>query len=154
MFQKVKVILHLDIKTISLLVEAYFFLGMVRYQLHFRPFSKISPSLGVYMKETAVEEYQEFNIDLKKVRDSIKIMSKYTFWESKCLVRAIAAMKMLERRKINSTLYLGTGKDENGKMIAHAWLRSGSLYVTGYEEMDRFTVTGMFAKVTGMVGGK
>jgi hypothetical protein len=154
MFQKVKVILHLDIKTIGLLVEAYFFLGLVRYRLLFQSFSKISPSLGVYMKETDSEECQEFNTDLKKIRHSIKIMSKYTFWESKCLVRAIAAMKMLERRKINSTLYLGTGKDENGKMIAHAWLRSGSLYVTGYEEMHRFTVTGMFGKVTGMVGGK
>ena len=42
-------------------------------------------------------------------------MSRYTFWESQCLVKAIAAMKMLERRQIESTLYLGTAKDENGK---------------------------------------
>ena len=52
-------------------------------------------------------------------------MSKYTFWESQCLVKAIAGMKMLERRQIESTLYLGTAKDELGKLIAHAWLRSG-----------------------------
>ena len=60
--------------------------------------------------------------------------------------KAIAAMKMLERRKIESTLYLGTAKDENGKMIAHAWLRSGPFYITGFEEMERFTVVGKFAK--------
>ena len=47
-------------------------------------------------------------------------------------------MKMLERRKIESTLYLGTAKDENGKMIAHAWLRSGPFYITGAEGMERF----------------
>ncbi|HYK74696.1 MAG TPA: lasso peptide biosynthesis B2 protein [Pseudoneobacillus sp.] len=152
MYHKIKIILHLDIKAIRLLLEAYFYLGWVRCQLLCRSFSKIAPSLGVYMKETALEESQELNADLKKIRHSIKIMSKYTHWDSKCLVRAIAAMKMLERRKINSTLYLGTGKDENGKMIAHAWLRSGSLYVTGYEEMHRFTVSGMFAKVTSIVG--
>ena len=39
-------------------------------------------------------------------------MSRYTFWESQCLVKAIAGMKMLERRHIESTLYLGTAKDE------------------------------------------
>jgi hypothetical protein len=153
MFQKIKLIFQLDIRTISLLIETYFYLGWVRCQLLCRAFSKIAPSLGVYMKETTLEECQENNPDLKKIRHSIKIMSKYTYWESKCLVRAIAAMKMLERRNLNSTLYLGTGKDENGKMVAHAWLRSGSLYVTGYEEMHRFTVTGMFAKETGF-GGK
>ena len=63
-------------------------------------------------------------------------MSRYTFWESQCLVKAIAAMKMLERRQIESTLYLGTAKDENGKLIAHAWLRSGPFYITGAEGME------------------
>ena len=65
-------------------------------------------------------------------------MSKYTFWESQCLVKAIAAMKMLERRNIESTLYLGTARDESGKMIAHAWLRSGPFYITGAEGMEKF----------------
>ena len=77
---------------------------------------------------------------LKQVSQAINIMSNYTFWESQCLVKAIAAMKMLERRQIESTLYLGTAKDENGKMIAHAWLRSGPFYITGAEGMEKFTV--------------
>jgi hypothetical protein len=83
---------------------------------------------------------------VKSISQAIHIMSKYTFWESKCLVKAIAGMKMLERRKIESTIYLGTAKDETGKMIAHAWLRSGPIFVTGFEEMSKFTVVGKFAK--------
>ena len=59
------------------------------------------------------------------ISQAIHIVSKYTFWESQCLVKAIAAMRMLEKRGIESTLYLGTAKDESGKIIAHAWLRSG-----------------------------
>ena len=51
-------------------------------------------------------------------------------WESKCLVRAMTARKLLKEAGIHSTLYLGVGKDE-GKMIAHAWLRCGQMYVTG-----------------------
>ena len=72
-------------------------------------------------------------------------MSRYTFWESECLVKAMAGMKMLERRGIESTLYLGTAKDETG-LIAHAWLRSGTFYVSGAEVMERFTVVAQFAK--------
>lgn len=81
-----------------------------------------------------------------KVHDAIQLISQHTFWECKCLVRAIAALKMLERRQIESTLYLGTARDESGKMIAHAWLRSGPYYITGAEGMERFAVVGKFAK--------
>ena len=71
-------------------------------------------------------------------------MSRHTFWKSQCLVRAIAAKKMLDRRRIESTLYLGTARDAEGKMIAHAWLRSGPFYVTGAEEMQMFTTVAAF----------
>lgn len=154
MIRKFKVLMSLDLTTIGLFIEAFLYLGWARLQLLYLPFSKLAPSLGVYMKETKVENAESQNSKLKHIRHSIQIMSKYTFWESKCLVRAIAALKMLERRGIDSTLYLGTSKDENGQMIAHAWLRSGSMYVTGHEEMYRFTVTGKFAKMTNLVGGK
>ena len=84
---------------------------------------------------------------VKRIAFAIHIMSKYTFWESECLVKAIAAMKMLEKRKIESTLYLGTGKNEVGTFAAHAWLRSGPYYVTGANGMENYTVVGKFAKV-------
>ena len=46
-------------------------------------------------------------------------------------------MKMLEKRNIESTLYLGIAKDEKGELIAHAWLRSGPFYVSGAEVMEQ-----------------
>ena len=59
---------------------------------------------------------------------------------------AIAGMKMLERRKIESTLYMGTARNKQGHMMAHAWLRSGKLIVTGADTMDQYTVVGVFGK--------
>lgn len=142
---KLKVFLTLDIRTMLLLVEALFFLGWARILVSL-PFSKVAPSLGVPMQETSIMELERNRIVLKHIAGAIDIMSKYTLWESKCLVKAIAGMKMLKRRNIESTLYLGTTKDELAKMIAHAWLRSGHFYVTGKEGMDRFTVVAKFAK--------
>jgi hypothetical protein len=143
--KKLKLFFFLDITTKLILVEAYVFLGWARFLKFFR-FSKVSQTLGEHMNETS---FQIDHSDLKLIRtvsQAVNMMSRYTFWESMCLVKAIAAMKMLERRHIESTLYLGTGKDENGKLIAHAWLRSGPFYITGAEEIERFTVVSKFAK--------
>ncbi len=141
---KVRKLFTLETRTMLLFIEAFFYLGWARFLICL-PFSKIAPSLGVHMQETPHSQIQTNKAALKHVYDAIRVMGNHTFWESKCLVRAIAAMKMLERRRIESTLYLGTARDESGKMIAHAWLRSGPFYITGAEGMESFTIVGIFA---------
>ncbi|MEI4828876.1 lasso peptide biosynthesis B2 protein [Bacillus sp. FJAT-53711] len=143
--KKIRIFLSMNILKKFLFFEAFFYLGWARI-LKSIPFSRIAPTLGVHMDETSLSSNESNKLVLRSISEAIHIMSRYTFWESQCLVRAIAGMKMLERRQIESTLYLGTAKDENGKMVAHAWLRSGPFYITGAEEMERFTVVSKFAK--------
>jgi len=150
--RKVKILLSLNPKMKLLLLEAYIYLAWAR-MLKGMPFSKIAPSLGEKMRETSSDLNPEYKRKLGEISQAINIMSKYTFWESECLVKAIAAMKMLEKRNIESTLYLGMAKDEEGKLLAHAWLRSGPFYITGAEVMKRFTVVSMFAKTVQRKGG-
>ncbi|MCA0172251.1 lasso peptide biosynthesis B2 protein [Bacillus sp. RAR_GA_16] len=128
-----------------LMIEALLMLGWARI-LKSIPFRKVAPLLGEYMVETTKINNSLTSKLLKDVAFAIDIMSRNTIWESRCLVKAIAGMKMLERRKIESTLYLGTAKDRNGNLIAHAWLRSGEIYITGHEEMHRFAIVSMFTK--------
>lgn len=142
---RMKAFFSLDFATKAILIEAYFYLAWGRI-LKALPFAKVAPTLGVSLKETSYKMDASNMKDLKNVANAVRIMGKYTFWESQCLVKAIAGMKMLERRQIESTLYLGTARDEKGSMIAHAWLRSGSFYVSGSEGMEKFAVVGMFAK--------
>jgi hypothetical protein len=146
-FKKVKNFLLLNKKLKLLIFEAYILLGIARIMV-ILPFSKVAPSLGTPMLETPINKGTINNDLLNSVSEALNIMSNHTPWESKCFVRAIAGMKMLERRNIESTLYLGTAKDENGRMIAHAWLRSGDFYVTGKEEMELFNVVAKFAKTS------
>ncbi|CAM3962203.1 lasso peptide biosynthesis B2 protein [Lederbergia lenta] len=145
LISKLKFVLTLHPKTIFLFIEAFLFLGWARI-LKKMPFAKVAPSLGDHMHETSLRYMEQNNERVKNISHAIHIMSKYTPWESQCLVKAIAGMKMLERRGIDSTLYLGTARDEDGKMIAHAWLRSGPYYISGAEGMGKFTVVSMFAK--------
>ncbi|MEB4869789.1 lasso peptide biosynthesis B2 protein [Priestia megaterium] len=145
LIKKLKAFLLFDWKTKSLLLESYLYLGWSRY-LKSVPFSKVAPTLGNHMEETSFTLSSSNKEVLASVAQAIHIMSRYTFWESQCLVKAIAAMKMLEKRQIDSTLYLGTAREENGELVAHAWLRSGPFYITGAEVMERFTVVSKFAK--------
>jgi|SRR5690625_946324 len=143
--RKVKILLSIKTKMKLLLFESYIYLAWARV-LKSRSFSKIAPSLGKESHETSTKLNPKDRRILGEISQAIHIISKYTFWESACLVKAIAAMKMLEKRNMESTLYLGMAKEESGKLIAHAWLRSGSLYITGAKGMERFTVVSKFAK--------
>lgn len=148
---KLRKFLQLDMAAMLLVAETLLFLGWGRVLVAV-PFAKVAPSLGIHMEETSTSELQRDIPALIQVYDIIRVMSRHTFWDSKCLVKAIAAMKMLERRGVESTLYLGTARDEHRNMIAHAWLRSGPYYITGAEEMNRFQIVGTFAKRIGHKG--
>jgi hypothetical protein len=143
--KKVRAFLGFNITMKLLLIEAFLYLGWARY-FKMKSFNKVAPSLGEKMRETTFTHHSSNNEILRNVSKAIHIMSSYTFWESKCLVKAIAGMRMLEKRIIENTLYLGTAKNENGELIAHAWLRSGLFYISGSEQMVKFTVVAKFAK--------
>ena len=52
---------------------------------------------------------------------------------------------------LSSTLYLGCGMEE-GKMVAHAWLRFGEMYVTGGDGGGYTTVARFCKEASGKRG--
>jgi hypothetical protein len=127
------------------MLEALVYLGLGRV-MKAVPFSRVAPFLGSRTAETPKVHNPSDENAIHQISQAVRVMSRHTVWESQCLVRAIAAKKMLKRRGIESTLYLGTARDEKGNMIAHAWLRCGSSYVTGAEEMRLFTMVAAFGQ--------
>ena len=52
---------------------------------------------------------------------------------------------MLKRRGIDSVLHLGVeSRAATKKFSAHAWLEAGSVVITGWQEMDSYTVVARF----------
>jgi hypothetical protein len=142
--RKIKLFLSLDNDFKWMFFETMILLGWGRL-LKLVPFSKIAPKLGEQMTETPYDNLNGSQKVVRQISQMIQIVSKYVFWESECLVKALAARSMLKRRGLESTLYLGTWIDENGKLVAHAWLRSGPFYITGAEQIERFTTVACFA---------
>lgn len=145
MWKYVRTFLSLRPSMMLLIIEAFLYLGWARI-LKARPFAKVAPGLGVQMEETPLSRDRANEQLLLRISKALHMVSRHTWWESKCMVMAMAGMKMLERRRIESTLYMGTGKDDNGRMIAHAWLRSGIIYLTGADEIPKYTVVAKFRK--------
>lgn len=144
--RRLRLLLVHDKAVLALIPEALWRLMLVRIQLLF-PFARTAPQLGVKSLETpAVSKASDIR-RIQQITKAIRVMSRYTPWKSTCMVRAVAALKMLEKRGIESTLYMGVARDKQGQMIAHAWLRSGAHYVSGDDAMQGFVVVEKFAKV-------
>ena len=133
-----------------MIIEAVFLTGIIRFSILFVAFSKIAKLSGKYNKDSV------FSINNKQISIGnriglvVQIVSKYTPWESKCLVKALTAQTMLRIRKIPSTVYLGVAKDDK-KLVAHAWLRCGENIITGGDECYGFTMVAKFANHIGKV---
>jgi hypothetical protein len=145
LIRKMRTFLNINKSDKKLLLEAFFLTGIGRGAILLISFSKIKKYLGLYKKESTFEIENEIYRIIKRVDWALKAISKHTPWESKCLVQALAAQRMLKKRKINSTLYLGVKKDKENNLLAHAWLRCGEVFVTGEQEKGGFVQVAMFS---------
>jgi hypothetical protein len=64
-------------------------------------------------------------IMIEKIRMAVQRAGWVSPWKNRCLVSSLAGRCMLRRRKIWSELSLGVAKNAAGKLVAHAWLKSG-----------------------------
>lgn len=123
-------------------IQAWLYSAVFRFRiLHQKP-EKLRRNWGKEGEESPITATLEEYKYAKRVSIAVNHVCNKTKWESKCLVRALTAQKLLKKKGIPSTLYLGCGM-KDGNMVAHAWLRCGSMCVTGgtgeeYTMVDKF----------------
>jgi hypothetical protein len=122
--------------------EAVFFLFIARMTILFLPYKVLKYFLGKYKNDTENANFDSRTV--RRVSNIIRAVSKRLPWKCNCLPQAITAKQMLKLRRINSKLCLGMGKDANKKLIAHAWLITGSQNVTGCAIKEEFTEVAYF----------
>lgn len=121
-------------------------MGITRFLILFFPFRIVSLLFGEKMKESSWDISQEMQEKATKIGLSIKKINPHTPWQSRCLVQAFTAQLLLRVYKISNTLYLGVDKDQIDGFQAHAWLRTGSIIITGGEVKDRFKMVAKFCR--------
>ena len=130
----------------ALLLEAGTLLAVARLVALLVPFRFTSRLLGRRMAETPREELPASD-RLRRMTWAIGAVAARAPWRSQCLEQALAAKAMLRLRGIPSTLYLGVARADGGAQPfdAHAWLRSGTVHVTGGRDVTRYAVVASFA---------
>ena len=109
----------------------WYLTAFYRAQMLLIPAKKMQKNWGISGKESSDKDITwHYRYAYSVARDVSRIADK-TPWASKCLVRALTTRYFLRRKGIVTTMYLGVGKDEQQKMVAHCWLRCGELYVSG-----------------------
>lgn len=120
---------------------------IVRFSMVFLPFKYYRGLFGKLQNVAETNEYSpEKSLEIKRIREIVISICRNTPWESKCLVEAITCKKMLQKIGVETTVYLGIRKDENGKeMKAHAWLKLGDHILTGRSGHQSFKVVNFYS---------
>lgn len=126
----------------KLTIKVYLISAYYRFCILTIPMKNIETKMGKKGAESPSYESLDNYAVAKRLAGHVNRITEHTPWESMCFVRALTLKKLLKDKGITSTIYLGVKKNEN-KMSAHAWLRSGSVYLTGgngdgYTIVERF----------------
>ena len=65
-------------------------------------------------------------------------------WRAVCFQQGLAAQLMLRRRGLAAALYYGARHDEQGKLVAHVWVRSGDVDVIGCAGAEAYGLLAVF----------
>ena len=122
-----------------LLLEVLIHLCFVRLILTFIPFKRLAPSLRKTISVPELKNNQSTETWVRKVRWAVRVASQRLPWNPSCLVKSIAAKRILQHKDIPSTLHLGVAKNDQNLLEAHAWLQSGTIIVTGEYQLQRYS---------------
>jgi len=147
MFDKIKKFTKLKAEEKRLFLEAYITLGVMRTAILTVSFKRLTRTLehsknGISTDKPSAQQMCQ----AKQIGDIILKAAGNTPWESACLAQSLTAQRMLQKRSISGTFYLGVMKDDTseGKMKAHAWSQCGDEILTGGEGHEKFTVLSVF----------
>ena len=139
----VKSLHQMSIKDKWIVAKATLLSALFRFLVLFIPFRKLAEKMGTLMMESAETISEKHTAIARRITGIVLRVSRNTPWESKCLIQALTAQFLLKDESIPSTLYLGIAKAE-GKLIAHAWLRSGADILIGGAVKDDFKCIAYF----------
>jgi hypothetical protein len=83
-----------------------------------------------------------------EVRAAFGSIHRHVPWKPSCLIRAVAANRVLARRMIPSSLVLSVTPAKGSAVDAHAWLEACGVVVTGRSEKARYVPIYTFSNAT------
>lgn len=150
MFKLLKKYISLEKTERRIFNQTLFWLMFAFILVRLIPIKWFSNLLGVFNSRPADGKEKKLDLNNKQLQfisvlqKSIRQLKKRLPWTVKCFEEAIAAKKVLEKYNIKTTIYLGVAKKEEEVLIAHAWLKSGDVFISGEKGHKHHTVVGFY----------
>ena len=145
MFRQIKKYYSIDKTERKILNRTFLWLIYAFVLVRLIPLKWFNSVLGKFRKETEVNLNNKQLQLIHMVKKNIKRAKKRLPWEVKCFEEAITAKKLLETLNIKSTLFLGITRGNEKDLKAHAWLKSGDLFISGESGYFNFVVVGFYS---------
>ena len=144
MFKLLRKYYSIDKTERKILNRTFFWLIYAFILVRLVPLRWFSGLLGEFKKEEVLEINSGEKELIQMLVKNIRRWKRFLPWKVKCFEEAIAAKKVLEKYKINSTLYMGVDKNTEKELIAHAWLKVGNEIIIGKKGYEKFSVVGFY----------
>lgn len=145
MFRLFKKYNSIDKTERKILNRTFFWLVYAFLLVRIIPLRWFSPLLGEYNKVLEFNLKDDQKEIIIKLSRNIRRLKKRIPWKVKCFEEAITAKKVLEKYNVKTTIYLGVARNKEEKLIAHAWLKSGDLFISGKKGYEKFALVGFYS---------
>jgi hypothetical protein len=125
----------LSYSEIFLIPETFLYLFIFRLKVSYQPSRKWMPKATTADSEKIGAKKMGIALLVVKV---ISGLETRTPWKTTCLVKALAAHSMLQKRQIDDKIHIGVAQKLNNHFGAHAWLSVGTEIILGGENLDGF----------------
>lgn len=124
-----------------LIAEAVAMLAVAALMIALFPFRRVAAFAR--RPEGAAPGQAEQQRLIGEVRWAVAAVARRVPWRAKCLEQGFAAQWMLRRRSVPAILHYGVAR-KDGALVAHAWVRAGSIDVVGCENSADFAELARF----------
>ena len=134
----------LGVRQYPLYIVTFLITSLASLRVNGLPFKWLSPFLGDRSIRTTVEPTTRQLHYIAHISLAVQRIAKFTPWRCKCFEQGLTAKFLLQLVGIKSTLVFGVTYDADVALLAHAWLKCGSVVVTGANGADQFKEIAVF----------
>ncbi|NBC83041.1 MAG: lasso peptide biosynthesis B2 protein [Bacteroidetes bacterium] len=136
LYQKLHKFIQLPTTDKALLLQAIWGLMKNGFILFIIPRKQLAPALLYQHKQN--HKISHTNVTANQVFRAVKRASRLAPVLNTCLLRSLTAAQLLHRHQLPCKVIFGLAKNEQQKLMAHAWLEVDQQQTFGYQKNSAF----------------
>lgn len=128
---------------------AWIMLGLLRILIAVSSFRRLVRFFGTEAGPLALPAEAHLGPAQQQIASNIsmivRLAATYSPWGANCFPQALCASLLLNLYRLPFVTYLGLAREgPSAEVTAHAWVRAGSVVVTGDGDLQKYALVGCF----------